>query len=211
MKHLHSELIAQLPSRYRANLINSCTGYKPCTLIATKSNNGISNLAIFNSIVHMGSDPAMLGFILRPLTVNRDTYKNLTQSGFFTVNQVHKDMIFDAHHTAAKYPEPISEFDKTNLTESFLDEFPVPYVKESTIKIGCRYCNDYEIKENGCLLVIGAIEHIYLPEEIIQKDGWVKLDDIDTVANIGLDGYALPQLITRFRYAKPDEPTQKLR
>lgn len=209
-KHLQSKYIAELPSRYRANLINSCTGYKPCNLLATKSKDGISNVTVFNSIVHIGSSPAMLGFILRPLTVRRDTYNNIKETGFFTINQVHKDLIWDAHHTAAKYEESISEFDNTNLTETYLDQFHAPYVKESEIKIGCKYVNEYLLKENGCLLVIGAVEHIYLPEEIIQEDGWVKLDEIGTVANIGLDGYALPQLLKRFGYAKPNEKTQEL-
>jgi len=179
-------------------------------LLATKSKDGNSNVAVFNSIVHIGSNPALLGFILRPLTVRRDTYKNIKETGVFTINQVHKELILDAHHTAAKYEESISEFDKTNLTEHYLDKFHAPYVKESEIKIGCKYVNEYLLKENECVLVIGAVEHIYLPEDIIQKDGWVKLDEIDTIANIGIDGYALPQLLKRFGYAKPNETTQEL-
>lgn len=200
----------QLPSRYRAHLINSCTGYKSANLIGTKSLDGTTNLAIFNSVIHIGSNPSMLGFILRPLTVKRDTYSNFKESGFFTVNQVHKNIINDAHHTAASYAEHISEFSKTNLTESYLDDFSAPYVAQSAIKIGCSYVNEYELKENGCLLIIGAIEHLYVPENILHEDGWVELDKVDTVAVIGLDGYALPNLLNRFGYAKPNEKTKPL-
>lgn len=202
--------MGHLPKRYRANLINSCTGYKSCNLLGSISRKGISNLAIFNSVIHIGSDPVLLGFILRPLTVKRNTYRNFKETGFFTVNQVNKNIIRDAHHTAASYEEDISEFSKTNLTESFLDNFTAPYVAQSAIKIGCSYVNEYEIKENGCVLVIGAIEHIYLPEELIHTDGWVQLDKAETITNIGLDGYALPTLLDRFTYAKPDEVTKSL-
>ena len=200
-----------MPSRYRAHLINSCTGYKSANLLGTKSGQGLNNLAIFNSVVHIGSNPPMLGFILRPLTVKRNTYANFKETGFFTVNQVNKDIIKDAHHTAANYEADISEFSKTNLTECYLDEFTAPYVAQSAIKIGCSYVNEYEIKENGCLLIIGAIEHIYLREEILHTDGWVQLDKADTVSAIGLDGYALPTLLNRFAYAKPDEDVKSIR
>lgn len=210
MFHFNLKDIATLPSRYRANLINSCTGYKSSNLLATKSKDGVTNLAIFNSIIHIGSNPAMLGFILRPLTVRRDTYNNFKKSGFFTVNQVNQQILRDAHHTSAKYESDISEFSMTNLTEEYLDGFQAPYVKESAIKIGCSYQNEYEIKENGCLLIIGAVEHIYLPKAIVEKDGWVQLDKVDTVSAIGLDGYALPRLIDRFSYARPNEETESL-
>jgi len=208
LKHFNKEELGKMPSRYRAHLINSCTGYKSANLLGSKSEAGISNLAIFNSVVHIGSTPPMLGFILRPLTVKRNTYANFKESGFFTVNQVNESIIKDAHHTAASYDEDISEFSKTNLTETYLDNFQAPYVKESAIKLGCSYVNEYEIKENGCLLIIGAIEHVYLPDDILQNDGWLQLDKAQTVSINGLDAYALPQLLARFAYAKPDEPSK---
>ncbi|WP_396633672.1 flavin reductase family protein [Maribacter sp. R86514] len=210
MKHFSKEELGKMPSRYRAHLINSCTGYKSANLLGSKSEMGISNLAIFNSVVHIGSTPPMLGFILRPLTVKRNTYANFKESGFFTVNQVNESIIKDAHHTAASYDEDISEFSKTKLTETYLDNFQAPYVKESAIKLGCSYVNEYEIKENGCLLIIGAIEHVYLPDDILQNDGWLQLDKAQTVAINGLDAYALPQLLARFAYAKPDEPSKSI-
>ena len=207
MKHFNIEDLDNMPSRYRAHLINSCTGYKSANLLGSKSNTGNTNLAIFNSVIHIGSTPPMLGFILRPLTAKRNTYSNFKKTGFFTVNQVNKDIIDDAHHTSANYAEDISEFSKTNLTESYLDDFPAPYVKESDIKLGCSYVNEYEIKENGCILIIGAIEHIYLPDEILDEDGWLQLDKANGVAINGLDAYALPTLLARFAYAKPNKPT----
>ncbi|WP_282089782.1 flavin reductase family protein [Aquimarina algiphila] len=210
MNHYTLQNLTEMPSRHRANLINSCTGYKSCNLIATKGKNQITNVAIFNSIVHIGSNPPMLGFILRPTTVPRNTYRNLKESGFFTVNQVQLDIIADAHHTSAKYDESISEFDKTNLDPVYLDNFYAPYVKDSPIQLGCKYVNEYFIKENDTILIIGAIEHIYLNEDIIHPDGWVQLDKAKTVSCIGLDGYALPKLLERFQYAKPDQETKSL-
>ena len=208
--HFTTSDLENLPARHRANLINTCSGYKSSNLIATKSPEGITNLAIFNSVVHIGSDPAMLGFILRPLSVRRDSYNNFKASGTFTVNQVHIDIVKGAHQTSAKYEAGESEFTKTGLTEVYLDEFDAPYVRESKIKIGCRYQNEYPIAENGCLLVIGAIEHIYLPDDIIDDDHWVRLDKAQTLSAVGIDGYALPKLIDRLAYAQPNKPVTSI-
>ena len=210
MLHFETKDLQELASRFRANLINGCTGYKSSQLLATKSKAGVTNVAIFNSVVHIGSNPALLGFILRPLTVRRDTYTNFKECGYFTVNQVHPGIVRAAHQTSAKYREGESEFAQTGLTAHYLDGFQAPYVEESRIKIGCRYENEYPIKENGCRLIIGAIEHIYLPEEIIEEDGWIRLDKADTLTAVGLDGYAMPSLLDRFAYARPGEKTTSL-
>ena len=70
---------------FKINLINSCSGFKSANLLGSISNEGVSNVAVFSSVIHLGSNPPTLGFILRPTTVPRDTYKNIKESGVFTI------------------------------------------------------------------------------------------------------------------------------
>lgn len=203
MKHYNSLELDGLEKIFRLNLINSCTGYKSANLIATKSASGITNVAVFNSVIHLGSNPAMLGFVLRPTTVPRNTFNNIKEGAFFTVNHIHKDMIEQAHQTAAKYENNVSEFEQTGLVEEYLDGFHPPYVKQSLVKMGCRYLNEYHIAENDTIMVVAAIEHLYFEEGIQMPDGWLRLENAKTVAVSGLDGYALPVLLDRFHYARP--------
>ena len=79
MQHFNLEDIKAFSKIYRLNMINSVTGYKSANMIGTKSNSGRENVAIFSSITHLGSDPALLHFTLRPNTVPRDTYKNIKE------------------------------------------------------------------------------------------------------------------------------------
>ena len=202
MKHYSKKDINEMNRIYRLNLINSCTGYKSANLIGTISTNKIYNVAVFSSITHLGSDPALLTFIVRPTTVPRDTYKNITDTKQFTVNHINIDDIEDAHHTSARYPETISEFDVTRLEKEFKEGYSAPFVKSSKIKLGCKFLNQYEIKENNTLLMVAEINDIFFEENIIQKDGWLNLDTAKTVTVNGLDGYALPKLAQRFEYAK---------
>ena len=202
MKHYSKKDINEMNRIYRLNLINSCTGYKSANLIGTISTNKIYNVAVFSSITHLGSDPALLTFIVRPTTVPRDTYKNIIDTKEFTVNHINVDDIEDAHHTSARYPEMISEFDMTKLEKEFKDGYSAPFVKSSKIKLGCKFLNQYEIKENNTLLMVAEINDIFFEENIIQKDGWLNLDTAKTVTVNGLDGYALPKLAQRFKYDK---------
>ena len=208
MKYITRDDISQMEKIERINLMNSCTGYKSANLIATISKEGISNVAVFSSITHLGSNPGLLGFIVRPTTVPRDTYTNLKDIGYFTVNHITSSMIADAHHTSANYEVGVSEFDKTNLEEEYKSDLKVPFVKGSPVQLYCKYMNEYYIKENNTIHIIASIEHIYYNENMEHKDGWLQLDKGNVVAINGSDGYCLPKLVDRFEYARPNIETK---
>ena len=203
MDYFNSESLDSLNKIYRINLINSITGYKSANLLGTVSKNGIENLAVFSSVTHLGSNPALLSFFVRPNVVPRNTYKNIKENKFFTVNHISKGKIEDAHPTSAKYEEDISEFDKTNFQSEYKNNWEAPFVKDSAIQLGCKYLNEYYLKENGCSMIIASIEIIFIRKGLLQDDGWVELAKGDIVTVNGLDAYALPKTIKRFEYARP--------
>jgi flavin reductase (DIM6/NTAB) family NADH-FMN oxidoreductase RutF len=208
MKKITSSQLKELHKVPRLNLVNSCTGYKSCNLIATKSKSGLSNVAIFSSITHLGSDPAMLGFIVRPATVPRNTYQNIKDLKYFTVNHITENMIAAAHHTSANYEDGISEFDKTDFEEEYHDGINTPFVKNSPVQLLCKYLNEYEIKENNTIHLIASIEAIFYKESLEGKEMWLQLDKEKIVTVNGLDGYCVPTLKDRFKYARVDQPTE---
>lgn len=208
MTAISQDDLSKLEKVERLNLINSCTGYKSANLIATKSLKGESNVAIFSSITHLGSNPALIGFIVRPTTVPRDTYKNIKDTGHFTVNHVTENMIVDAHHTSANYESGVSEFSKTNLEEEWKEGISVPFTKGSPVQLYCKYVNEYYIKENDTIHIIASIEQLFFDENLRHEDGWLQIEKGNVVALNGLDGYCLPKLIDRFEYARKDTPTK---
>ena len=109
--HLNTKDIEDMHPIRRINLINGITGIKPANLIGTYSPRFGENLSIFNSLVHLGSNPALIGFILRPTgDVSRNTYENILESGYFTVNHVHHSFIDEAHKTSAKFDQGVSPY-----------------------------------------------------------------------------------------------------
>lgn len=202
-KIITKEAIAALDYVPRANLVNSITGYKSANLLATADAQGQTNVAIFSSVTHLGSNPPIVGHVTRPNTVARHTYDNIKAMGFYTINHVHQDWIAEAHHTSAKYPSTVSEFDQTALTAVYKDDFPAPYVAEAVIQLGMKFLQEIPIKVNGTILIVGEIQEIRVPEDLVGGDGMVDLNGAQTVTITGLDSYHLPQLLERFAYARP--------
>ncbi len=184
----------QLEKVQRLNLINSCTGYKSANLIASISNTGKSNVAIFSSVTHLGSDPALIGIIIRPSSTPRNTYANIKEFGYFTINHIYSDIIEEAHQSSANYPPEESEFDHTNLVAVYHGGCPVPFVKGSPVKLLCKYINEYLIQENGCIHVIASIESIFYEEELLDSSHQLQLEKGKVVSISGLKSYALPHL-----------------
>lgn len=189
----------------RINLVNSITGYKSASLIGTKGKDGILNVAVFSSVTHVGSNPPLIGFIVRPTTVARNTYDNIKETGFYTINHINEHIIAEGHHTSAKYPKEVSEFDKTALNPEFRGDFHAPYVQEATVKIGLAFREEIPIQLNGTLMIIGEIQEIIFPELYQLEDGFVDLNAAKTVCISGLDAYHLPQQLARFEYARPKD------
>lgn len=189
----------------RIQFINGVNGFKSANLIGTKDKNGISNLAIFSSVIHLGSSPALLGFILRPTTVDRHTFDNILEAKEYSINHVHHTLTEKAHFTSAKFDKDVSEFESCGMTEEYLDGFQAPYVKESKVKLGMRLKEVIDIELNGTKLVIGSIEHVYASDEFINDDGSLSLDKAGTVAISGVDSYYSASLVGRYGYARASE------
>ena len=188
---------------YRINLINSCSGYKSANLIGTKSAEGQENVAVFSSVTHIGSNPPLLGFFCRPTTVTRHTYDNIKATKFYTINHIHSEILADAHHTSAKYNKTISEFDKTKLISEYKKDFHAPFVKGCPLQLAMEFVEEYDIKANDTILVIGEIKGLYLEDHLLKADGFIDLAEGKTAAINGLDGYAVPSSNARFGYQRP--------
>jgi flavin reductase (DIM6/NTAB) family NADH-FMN oxidoreductase RutF len=190
----------------RLTLINAITGYKSANLIGTADSEGLTNLAIFSSAVHIGSDPPLIGIVTRPIVpdgkTSRHTYDNIKNTGFFTINHVSKSLVERAHQTSASYPDGVSEFEAVGLTPQYLGLKNVPYVLESAIKMGLEFVEELSIKSNGTIMIIGKVVELFLPENCLDEKGNLDLMLAETVALSGLDTYYKAKMLHRLPYAR---------
>ncbi|MFN3444280.1 MAG: flavin reductase family protein [Bacteroidia bacterium] len=196
------EDILRMEKQPRTNLINSLPGIRAANLIGTCSSSGETNLAIFNSVIHIGAHPPYMGFIMRPVTVPRGTYQNIKDTGYFTINQVNEKIYKQAHQTSARYED--SEFEATGLTPEFSSTLKAPYVKESKVKIGLRFFEEQYIKVNGTIMMIGEVQEVILEENYLNESNIIQLQQAEAIGVNGLETYYKVEKIVELPYAKPD-------
>ena len=193
-----------MDQRFRTQLINSMPGVKALNLVGTRDAEGRENLAIFNSIFHVGANPPYLGMVIRPDSVDRHTWQNIQATGSYTLNAVGADFYAKAHQTSARYDNQTSEFDAVGLIPEYRDGVIAPFVAESAIKIGLELQEFQRVACNGTLIVIGKVVYVEINQALITEDGSVDLVKAQSVGSIGLDGYVDLSWIDRLSYAKPD-------
>lgn len=203
MTYNHNDII-NLETRYRANFINSLGGFKSVVLIGSKSKNGHENLAIFSSLFHLGANPALCGIVVRPNEEKENTLGNIIDTKQYTINHILPSFYKQAHQCSAKYDEGESEFEKVGLTPDFVDEISAPFVQESIIKFACELVQKIDIELNGTFLIIGKIIKTIVPNEFINEDGFINLEQAETITCSGLDSYHTTNQIARLSYAKVD-------
>ncbi len=201
--------IDQMSKSYRANFINGLSGYKSANLLGTTSRSGQTNLSIINSVFHLGAHPPLMGFICRPHSVDRHSLDNILDTGSYTFNHVHTEMIEQAHQTSARYPREQSEFDACGFEPAWLEDCKAPFVSDCRIKIGLNYVEHHTLL-NETVMVIGEVMLVGLPPEVVSDDGALDISRADAVACGGLDTYFYGKKIKRLSYAKPDRPLQVL-
>ncbi|MDJ1502957.1 flavin reductase family protein [Xanthocytophaga agilis] len=205
MQRINEDAILNFETRYRAQFINSITGFKSLGLVGSRSHEGNTNLAIFSSFTHLGSNPALLACIFRPDSVERHTLSNILQTGFYTFNHIHENIYQQAHQTSARYAREISEFDAVGLTPEYKNGFWAPFCQESFLQVGLELKEKIDITINGTIMVIGQVKEVYIPDNTLHPDGYVDVEKAQTLCCSGLDSYHKTKRLHRLSYAKTDK------
>ena len=196
-----SDLI-QMEQRKRAHLINSVGGFKSVCLIGTVDKIGQTNLAIFSSIVHIGANPPLISFIMRPDSVERHTLANILETSSYTINHLNASIYKQAHQSSARYAKEVSEFDATGLSTEYKGNCKAPFVKESNVQLELDFKQRIDLTINNTIMIIGEIKNIYFPEGCMQEDGFLDIEKAGTITCSGLDSYHLSKSLARLPYAK---------
>ena len=204
--------------KQRLQLVNALPGIRPAVLVGTlnsraravSTGNGLtadnSNLAVFSSLVHLGSDPALFAIFIRP-EVNpktpdekfeRQTLDNIRKHRCFTISQIPLGDVEAAHRCSAPYKRHQSEFVKADLPCVFLDDFRAPFVESSPLSFGLQLVREYRLDENGVTMVIGELKRVRMLEDFDKnEDHLLHPEHIGTAGVFGLGSYCRVQEIAK--------------
>lgn len=198
--------LMQMEKQFRVHFINSLGGFKSVALVGTADASGSANLSVFSSFFHIGAHPPLIGMIFRPSPPERDTMRNILNTGFYTVNHINETIYKQAHQTSARYDKEISEFDVTGLTKEYKNGFLAPFVLESNIQLAVAFKEKVDLLINNTTMVIGEIIEVFVPENCLCNDGFIDLEKANSITCSGLDSYHKTVQLDRLSYAKPDKP-----
>lgn len=204
-KQITYEQIMNMEKQERVHFANSLGGFKSIGLIGTQNKIGQTNLAIVDSIIHIGSNPPLFGMIFRPGAVERHTLENILETGFYTINHINENIFKQAHQTSARYDREISEFEATGLISEYKNDFFSPFVAESQVQLAMEFKEKINLSINNTVLIIGEVKAVYFPEDCLQEDGFLNIEKAESITCSGLDSYHKTNKIDRLSYAKPDK------
>jgi flavin reductase (DIM6/NTAB) family NADH-FMN oxidoreductase RutF len=205
LKKVTYDEIMNMEKQERVHFANSLGGFKSVGLIGTQNNKNQTNLAIVDSILHIGSNPPLFGIVFRPGVVERHTLENILETGFYTINHITEKIHEQAHQTSARYDRACSEFDETGLIPEYKNAFLAPFVKESNVKLAMEFKEKVTLSINNTVLIIGEVKDVYFPENCLQKDGFLDIEKAESITCSGLDSYHKTTQISRLSYAKANK------
>ncbi len=208
LQHIPQSTFLDFEKRKRTRFINSLSGFKSVNLVGTQNETGQTNLSIISSVIHIGANPALMGFIMRPVPVTRHTYHNILATGFYTFNHITAEFFQQAHQTSARYPEGESEFEATGLNPIYSKQIAAPYVAESPVRIGLAFREKIEIPLNGTFLIIGEVKEVFYPEGCLLEDGYLDIEQAGSITCSALDSYHRTKRLGRLSYAKPGKEVE---
>lgn len=194
---------------YHSHLVSS-VGPRPVCFASTIDAKGNPNLSPFSFFNVFGSNPGITVF--SPARSGRtglqkNTLENVLEVPEVVINIVTYAMVQQTSVASAEYPKGVNEFIKSGFT-------PIPSVKvkpfrvkESPVQLECKVL---EVKHTGTgggsgNLVICEIIHMHINEDILNAEGRIDQQKIDTVGRMGGNWYCRAHGNALFELVQPNQ------
>lgn len=193
---MHLNLATLTPPQVYAMLTQTVLP-RPIAWILTANPAGNYNLAPFSYFNVIGSAPAMaaVSIGLQPRGEEKDTLQNLRARAQLVVHIAGCEQLDALNQTSASLPAGESEVEAAGLELAEQADFPLPRVKDCAIAFSGRAVQFIDIGRNGQVLVLMALEQLFLADECVGEDakGRLKVDAaaVRPLARLGASEYAM--------------------
>ena len=189
------------------NPLKAIVSPRPIGWISSIGANGIHNLAPYSFFNAVSETPPMVAFSGSPGTQgDKDTVKNIEETGDFVVNIVSRSLMNAMNITSASLPRDISEFDQAQLTPKPSRLVSSPHVAESPCYLECKLWKIIDLPqasdESKSRLVIGEVVGIGIDDAIITPEGKIDVAKYQPAARLGYKDYAIINKV--FELDRPD-------
>ena len=185
-------------------ILSSAIIPRPIAFVTSANKTGEINAAPFSFFNGMGIEPPVivLGFVPNADGSDKDTPRNILETGEFVVNIVDEPLAAQMNMTSASVPSNVDETKLAALqTIPSLDITP-PRVMASPVSMECKLYNDMELKGGG-RIIVGEVLHFHLRDDIIESTEPLRID-INKLAPISrLNGAKYGRITDQFEIKRP--------
>ena len=158
--------------RLPSDPFNMIVGPRPIGWIGTRSTDGVLNLAPYSFFNAFNYKPPVIGF---SSTGDKDTLRNVRETGEFTWNLVTRHLAQAMNQTAASFPPHASEFEIADLAPAASSLIKAPRVGASPVNFECRATQILQLctadgQDVPTWLVLGEVVMVHIAERLL-KDG----------------------------------------
>lgn len=180
---------------------------RPIALASTINANGEVNLSPFSFFnVFSANPPIMIFSPARRVRNNttKHTLDNVLEIKEVVINIVSYDMVQQMSLSSTEYATGINEFSKAGFTEVASDIIQPPRVGEAPVQFECKVNDVISLGNEGGAgnLIIAEVVKLHINEEILDEEGKIDAEKIDTVARMGGNWYNRSKL-GMFEVQKP--------
>lgn len=154
---------------------------RPIAWVASRSQDGVDNLAPHSFFTVASTDPPVIQFTS---VGEKDSLRNIQAIGEFTVNFTPEGLFEHVNATGTAFGSDISEFDAAGLHREPSRFVAAPRVRESPIALECRLHS--LIPVGNCTLVLGEVVHAVVSEAVLDGDH-PRVDRLKPLARLGRD------------------------
>lgn len=124
---------------------------RPIAFVSTISSAGVVNLSPFSFFSGVCSDPLtiMISVASAAGREEKDTLRNIVETGEFVVNSANQWLIEPLVHTAGEFAPEVNEMELVGLSALDSTKVKPPRVKESAIQFECQLYDKMQIGDGG--------------------------------------------------------------
>jgi flavin reductase (DIM6/NTAB) family NADH-FMN oxidoreductase RutF len=158
---------AALSGRERYQLLTSLVVPRPIAWVSTRSAAGHRNLAPFSYFGGVAATPFLVSVSIGSKgDVEKDTLRNIRETGAFCVNVATEGQMREMNETAGTWGPEVDEFERAGLAAAEAESVDAPYVASAPAVLECRTFRIVELEGSPNTLVIGEVLRVRLSDAV---------------------------------------------
>jgi flavin reductase (DIM6/NTAB) family NADH-FMN oxidoreductase RutF len=179
---------ATLERRDILDLVNGLVAPRPIAWVSSEDRSGVRNLAPFSFFNGFSTQPPTIA--IGPGSrqgVNKDSLRNIKETGEFVVNVVSYELAVRANQSSAEFSADVDEWDVAGVTAAASDDVRPQRVAEAPASLECRVHTIVDLGTDETptnSVVIATVTRFHVRDEIL--DGYrVRPEILDAVGRMG--------------------------